>query len=101
LRDISKISAVEPRADVDLARVRAKGAEGADEHVLQHVLGVLPAVRRQHLPDVREQTLPVAVMEHAEGVVRAGAEQRDELLVGAQPQQRRRQREPGQARRRV
>src|SRR3954466_36364 len=35
---------VEPGADVHLARVSPQGAEGADEHVLQHVLGVLAAV---------------------------------------------------------
>jgi hypothetical protein len=34
----------------------------------------------------------VTVVDHAEGVVRSGAEQRDELLVSAQAQKRSRER---------
>jgi hypothetical protein len=39
---------------------------------------------RKHLPRVGEQPLSVAVVDYAEGLVVAGPEQRDELLVGAE-----------------
>ena len=91
--------AVEPRAHVDGALVGAQGAERADEDVLQHVLGVLARLRREHLPDVGEQPLAVAVVERVEGLVRPGAEEREQLIIGPQAQQRRRDREARQARR--
>ena len=111
VRDISKISAaggigpaqlvdaavvgdaVEPGAHVHRAVVGAQGAVGAHEHVLQHVLGVLARAGREHLAHVGEQPLAVAVVDDAERLVVAGAEQRDELLVGAQAQQRAAERE--------
>jgi hypothetical protein len=86
---------VEPRADVELPVVGAQGAVGPHEDVLQHVLGVLPRAS-EHLAGVGEEPLLVAVHEHGERVVGARAEQGDELVVGAQPQQRP-QREAGEA----
>ena len=90
--------AVEPGAHVDRAAVAAQRAEGAHEHVLQHVLGVLARVAREHLAHVGEQPLAIAVVQHAERVVGAGAEQRDELLVGAQAEERRRRAAAGSVR---
>ncbi len=115
MRDISKISlggrarpaqvvdaavvrdAVEPRADVDLARVGAQRAVGADEDVLQHVLRVLAGVAREHLAHVREEPLAIAVVQHAEGLVGTGTEERHELLVGAEPEQRDAEGQPAQS----
>ena len=88
--------AVQPRPHVDLARVGPQRAVRADVDVLQHVLGILARPRAQHLPDVGEQALAIAVVDHAERVVAPGPEQRQELLVGAQAQQRRRDRETSQ-----
>ena len=88
--------AVEPRAHVDLALVVAQRAEGADEDVLQHVLRVLARVAGEHLAHVGEQALAIAVVQDTEGVVRAGAEERDELIVGPQAQERSSEREPAQ-----
>ena len=71
--------------------VAAQRAVRAHEHVLERVLRV--AVRAaQHLAGVGEQAGAVAVVDGAERVVGAVAEQRHELLVGAQTQQARRQR---------
>ena len=86
--------AVEPRAQRHLAVVGAQRAVGAHEDVLQRVLGVL-ARAGQHLAHVGEQPLAVAVVDDAERLVVAGAEQRHQLLVGAQPQQRRPERRLG------
>ena len=91
--------AVQPGAQVDVALVGAQRAVGADEDVLQHVLGVLARAGAQHLAHVGEQPLAVAVVDDAERLVAAGAEQREQLLVGAQAQQRRAERQPGQAHR--
>ena len=66
----------------------AQRAVGADEHVLQHVLGVLPRAGAQHLAHVGEQPLAIAVVDRAERVVAPAAEQRQQLLVRAQPEQR-------------
>ena len=79
--------AVEPRAHVHLAVVGAQRAVGADEHVLQHVLGVLARAGAQHLAHVGEQPLAIAVVDRPERVVAAAPEQREQLLVRAQPQQ--------------
>ena len=89
--------AVEPGAQVDVARVGPQGAVGAHEDVLQHVLGVLARARAQHLAHVGEQPLAVAVVDGAEGLLAAGAEEREQLLVRAQPEQRRAERQPCQA----
>jgi len=88
--------AVEPRADVDLALVVAQRAERAHEHVLEHVLRVLARVAGEHLAHVGEQPLAVAVVQDAERLVGPGAEERHELVVGAEPEQWRREREPAQ-----
>jgi hypothetical protein len=85
--------AIQPGLDVDVAVVVAQGAVRADEDVLQHVFGVLARACREHLADVGEQPLAVAVVQHAERVVVAAAQEPDQLLVGAQAQQRTRDRE--------
>ena len=58
----------------------------AQEHVLQDVLGVGPRAA-EHLARVGEEPRAVAVVDRPEGLVVAGSEERDELLVGAQSQQ--------------
>ena len=82
-----------------MALVGAQGAVGAHEHVLQHVLGVLTRTCAQHLAHVREQPLAITVVDRAERLVAAGPEQREQLLVRTQPEQRRAERQPGQAHR--
>ena len=54
-----------------------------------------PGGAGQHLARVGEQPLAVAVVDHPERLVVAGPEQRHELLVGAQPKERRPDRRPG------
>ena len=78
--------AVQPRAQVHGPLVRAQRSVGTHEHVLQDVLGVLARTAPEHLAHVREQPLAVAVVDHAERLVVAGAEQRQQLVVGANPQ---------------
>ena len=78
--------------------VGAQRAVGPHEHVLHHVLGVLARAGGEHLAHVGEQPLAVAVVEDPERVLVAAAEEREQLLVGAQPQQRRAKRNPAQAR---
>ena len=85
--------AVQPGAQRHRAVADAQRGVGAQEDVLQRVLGVL-ARAAEHLAGVDEQPLAVAVVDDAEGRVVAGAEEGDELLVGSQPQQRRRDRDP-------
>ena len=87
--------AVEPGAHVDRPRVGPQRPERAHEDVLQHVLGVLARPRREHLADVGEQPLAVAVVEDVERLVRAGPEQREQLVVRPQSQQWKRDREAG------
>jgi hypothetical protein len=53
---------------------------------------------REHLADVAEEALAVAVVEDAEGLVGPGAEERDELLVGAEPEQGDTEWKPGETR---
>jgi hypothetical protein len=88
--------AVQPGAQRHRAVVLAQGAVGAQEHVLQGVLGVGPRAR-QHLARVGEQPLAVAVVDDAERVVVAHPEQRDQLVVAAQAQERTGGRNPAQA----
>ena len=88
---------VEPGAHVDLALVGPQRAVRAHEHVLQHVLGVLARAGGEHLAHVGEQALAVAVVQDAEGLVAAGAEQRQQLLVRAQAEQRQCRAGPGSA----
>jgi len=84
--------AVQPGAQAERAIVRPQARIGAHEDVLQCVLGIL-AGAGEHLPRVREQPRPVAVVDHAERLLLTLAEQRHELFVGAQPQQGRPDRE--------
>src|SRR5262249_17455944 len=78
--------AVEPRAQDDRAVVGAQRRVGAQEHVLEGVLGVR-ARPGQHLPRVREQALAVAVMNDAERLLAARAKQSHELVVRPQAKQ--------------
>jgi hypothetical protein len=91
--------AVEPSAQVDVAVVGAQCPVGADEDVLQHVLRIVTRTGAQHLAHVGEQPLAVAVVDGAERLVVTGPEERDQLLVRAEPQQRRAERPPSQAHR--
>jgi hypothetical protein len=75
---------VEPGPESQLTVVGAQVRIGPHEDVLQRILGVLAP--RQHLAGVSEQALPVAVMDHPEGLVMTGSEQRHQLVVGAQPE---------------
>ncbi len=84
---------VQPRPERELAFIRAQAVVRAHEDLLDGVLGIL-AGPVEHLARVREQPRPVAVMDHAERIVVACPEQRHELLVGADPQQRRADRDP-------
>jgi hypothetical protein len=68
--------AVEPGAHVDRAVVGAQGAERADEDILQHVLGVLPRLGREHLAHVGEQPLAVAVVQRVERLVEPARKRR-------------------------
>ena len=79
------------------AFVGAQRPVGTHEHVLQYVFGVLARSAPQHLAHVREQALAIAVMDHAERLVVARAEQGQELVVGAHAQQWAAERQPGQA----
>ena len=92
--------AVEPGAQGHRPVVVAQRAVGAQEDVLQDVLGVR-ARRSQHLARVGEQALAVAVVDGPEGVVVAHPEERHELVVGTQPQQRTVGRDATETRRRV
>ena len=92
--------AVQPRPQVNVSRVGPQRAVRADEDVLEQILSVLARPRRQHLAHVGEQALAVAVVDDAEGLVAAGAEEREQLLVRAQAQERRPERpEAGPGRR--
>ena len=91
--------AVEPRAQVHVARVGPQRPVRAHEDVLQHVLGVLARRRAQHLTDVGEQPLAVAVVDDAEGLLATGPEEREQLLVRTQAEQRRAEGQPCQSHR--
>jgi hypothetical protein len=80
--------AKQPRAQREISVAGAQPRVRAHEHILERILRVLPC--GQHLPRVREQALVVAVVDRAEGLVVAGTEQRNELFVGAEAKQRRR-----------
>jgi hypothetical protein len=83
---------VQPRAQRDRPVAVAQAAVCAEEDILQRVLGV-GARAAEHLARVGQQAGPIAIVDDAEGVVGAGPEQCHQLLVGAQPQQRDRNRE--------
>jgi hypothetical protein len=80
--------AVQPGAQRDRTVVGPHGAVGAQEDVLQRVLGV-GARAGQHRAHVGEEALPVTVVDDPEGFVVAGPEERHELVVGPQPEERR------------
>ena len=71
--------AVEPGPERELAVVGPQARIRAYEDVLKCVLRVLAV--GEHLPRVGEQPLPVAVVDHPEGVVVTRPEQRYELLI--------------------
>jgi hypothetical protein len=85
--------AEQPRPQRQLPVGSPEPRVGADEYVLKGILGVLTS--RQHLAGVGEQALVVALVDDPEGVVVSGPEESDELLVGAEAEQRRRERDPG------
>jgi hypothetical protein len=74
---------IEPSAQRQLPVTRAEPRVRAKEHVLQGILGVLPA--GQHLPGIREQASSVPIVNCTKCLVVPGSEHRDELLIGAQP----------------
>jgi hypothetical protein len=76
----------EPGPEGELLVGGAKPGVGAHEHVLEGVLSILAP--GEHLARVCEQPLVVALMDGPEGLVVAGAEERHELLVGAEAEQR-------------
>ena len=77
--------AVKPRPHVDLALVGEDRVEGGREDLLQHILGVL--ARAQHVPHERQQAGLIARAQRLERGVLAATRQRDEPLIGLQPEQ--------------
>jgi hypothetical protein len=92
--------AVQPGAQRHRPIVVAQRAVGAQEDVLQDVLGVR-ARRSQHLARVGEQALAIAVVDGPERIVVSHPEEGYELIVGPQPQQPTVGRDATEARRRV
>ena len=84
---------VQPRAHVDLALVGEDRVVGGREDLLQHVLRVL--LGGEHVPAERQQARLVAGDERLERVLVAAPDERDQALVGLQPQQRRASMESG------
>jgi hypothetical protein len=84
---------VQPGAQRELAIAGPQPPVGAHEHLLHGVLGVDRGAR-QHLPRIGEHPLAIAIVDDPERVLVAGSEQRDELLVGADPEQRATDRNP-------
>jgi hypothetical protein len=66
---------------------------GAYENVLERVFGILAT--GQHLPGIGEQTPVVAIVDRPERLLVPGPEQRHELVVGTEAQQRGSDRGPG------
>jgi hypothetical protein len=71
---------VQPRPQCELPVGCPQAGIGADEDVLKSVLRVV-ARAGQHLPRVGEQSLAIAVVDDAKGVLAASPEQGDQLLV--------------------
>ena len=88
--------AIQPRPQRDWPLVGSQRAVGAQKDVLEDVLGVCLRAR-QHWPGVGPEPGAVAVMDDREGVFVAGAELRQQLLVGSQSQQRALDRDTAQA----
>jgi hypothetical protein len=78
---------VQPRPHVDLAVVGQDRVERGGEDLLQHVLRVL--LGREHVPAERQQPRLVAGDQRLERMLVAAPDERDQALVGLQPQQRR------------
>ena len=78
---------VQPRPHVDRALVGEDRVEGGGEDLLEDVLGVL--ARAEQVPAERQQPRVVARHEHLERGRVAAPDQRDQALVGLEPQQRR------------
>ncbi len=85
---------VEPRSRIDRPVVGADRVEGGGEDLLEDVLRVL--ARAEHVAAEREQPRLVALHERLEGAVMAAPHERDELLVGLEPEQGRAARERGE-----
>jgi hypothetical protein len=80
--------AIQPRAHVERALVGDHRVERRREELLQHVLGVL--ARAEHVAAERQQPGLVAGDECLVGGLVAAPRQRDEPLVGLDPEQGRR-----------
>ena len=74
----------EPGLERHLAAVGAQGGQGADEGVLDDLLGVVVRAA-EHLARVAGEPLLVARVDRVEGAVVARAHEVDELLVGGGP----------------
>jgi hypothetical protein len=79
--------AVQPGAQRHGAIVVAQSAVGAQEDVLQHILGVGPRAA-EHLARVGEQPRAIAVVDRAERLVVAHPEEGHQLVVGAETKER-------------
>jgi hypothetical protein len=78
---------IEPRPQGQLGVAGAQAGVRANEHLLESVLGIRSRAG-QHLPRVREQPLSIPIVDRLECLVVPGAKELDQLLVGAQTQQR-------------
>jgi hypothetical protein len=85
---------VEPWAERHRPVAGAKTGVRAHEHVLERILDVGSAPG-QHLTHVSQQSRAVAIVDDAEGLLVALTEQRDQLLVRAQSQERGADGDPG------
>jgi hypothetical protein len=74
--------AIQPRPQRELALATAQARVGSHEDLLHRVLGILWRAS-EHLTRIDEQALAIAIMDHPEGILAAGSEQRYELLVAA------------------
>jgi hypothetical protein len=86
-------NAEQPCAQGEPLVARPQPGVGADEYVLERVLGVLTP--REHLARVGEQPLVIALVDRAERLLVAGAKQRDQLVVRTKTKQRGPDRDPG------
>jgi hypothetical protein len=84
---------VQPRSQAQLTAVGAQAGISANEHILEHILGV-GMLSCEHLTHVCEQPSTVPVVDDPESVLVPVAEQPDELLVRAEPEKRSREPDP-------
>ena len=80
---------VQPRPQRQLAVARAQARRTRCTKMSCRASSASWREAGEHLARIGEQPLPVAVVDDPEGLVVPGPEQRDELLVGPQPEQRR------------